>query len=202
MIKNIQIKIVILFILVGVILVGSLGGLYIHNLQELNNEVLSNNAGNIQEISNLIINQISSTKVMVIIFIILFIILSFIIGIFAGKNMMTPITDFVKNAGDLSKTDELKTKYLSEGKENKNVNEFVSAFNTVTTELNENLNEIKKQKKQIETILLHMTDGIIAFDLEGKITHINPAATKFLELQEADDNFEKIFKKLNIDINI
>ena len=202
MIKNIQIKIVILFILVGVILVGSLGGLYIHNLQELNNEVLSNNAGNIQEISNLIINQISSTKVMVIIFIILFIILSFIIGIFAVKNMMTPITDFVKNAGDLSKTDELKTKYLSEGKGNKNVNEFVSAFNTVTTELNENLNEIKKQKKQIETILLHMTDGIIAFDLEGKITHINPAATKFLELQEADDNFEKIFKKLNIDINI
>ena len=202
MIKNIQIKIVILFILVGVILVGSLGGLYIHNLQELNNEVLSNNAGNIQEISNLIINQISNTKVMVIIFIILFIILSFIIGIFAVKNMMTPITDFVKNAGDLSKTDELKTKYLSEGKENKNVNEFVSAFNTVTTELNENLNEIKKQKKQIETILLHMTDGIIAFDLEGKITHINPAATKFLELQEADDNFEKIFKKLNIDINI
>ena len=74
MIKNIQIKIVILFILVGVILVGSLGGLYIHNLQELNNEVLSNNAGNIQEISNLIINQISNTKVMVIIFIILFII--------------------------------------------------------------------------------------------------------------------------------
>ncbi len=202
MIKNIQIKIVILFILVGVILVGSLGGLYIHNLQELNNEVLSNNAGNIQEISNLIINQISNTKVMVIIFIILFIILSFIIGIFAVKNMMTPITDFVKNAGDLSKTDELKTKYLSEGKENKNVNEFVSAFNTVTTELNENLNEIKKQKKQIETILLHMTDGIIAFDLEGKITHINPAATKFLELQETDDNFEKIFKKLNIDINI
>ena len=66
MIKNIQIKIVILFILVGVILVGSLGGLYIHNLQELNNEVLSNNAGNIQEISNLIINQISNTKVMVI----------------------------------------------------------------------------------------------------------------------------------------
>ena len=102
MIKNIQIKIVILFILVGVILVGSLGGLYIHNLQELNNEVLSNNAGNIQEISNLIINQISNTKVMVIIFIILFIILSFIIGIFAVKNMMTPITDFVKNADQLS----------------------------------------------------------------------------------------------------
>ena len=40
-----------------------------------------------------------------------------------------------------------------EGKENKNVNEFVSAFNTVTTELNENLNEIKKQKKQMLTRL-------------------------------------------------
>lgn len=204
MIKNIQIKIVILFLLLGVILVGALGGICVHNLQNINNQVISEQIENTQNISNIITSQISSTKVMVLMFIGLFIIISFVIGVFAVKKMMTPISDFVKNAGDLSKTDELKIKYLTDGngKQNKDVNEFVDAFNTVTTELNENLNEIKRQKRQIETILLHMTDGIIAFDLEGKITHINPAATKFLELQKEDDNFERIFKKLNIDINI
>lgn len=204
MIKNIQIKIVILFLLLGVILVGALGGICVHNLQNINNQVISEQIENTQNISNIITSQISSTKVMVLMFIGLFIIISLVIGVFAVKKMMTPISDFVKNAGDLSKTDELKIKYLTDGngKQNKDVNEFVNAFNTVTTELNENLNEIKRQKRQIETILLHMTDGIIAFDLEGKITHINPAATKFLELQKEDDNFERIFKKLNIDINI
>ena len=39
-------------------------------------------------------------------------------------------------------------------------------------ELKENLNEVTRQKKQIETILLHMTDGIIAFNIEGNIIHI------------------------------
>ncbi len=48
-----------------------------------------------------------------------------------------------------------------------------------------------------------MTDGIIAFDMNGKIIHINPAAKNSSRLtEETDTNFEKIFKKLNIDINI
>ena len=72
----------------------------------------------------------------------------------------------------------------------------------MTSEMKENLNEATRQKKQMETILLHMTDGIIAFNLEGKIIHINPAATKLLEIGKKDDNFEKIFAKLNIDINM
>ena len=202
MIKNIQIRIVILFLLLGVILIGTLSGICVNSLEKMNNKIAQEQINNIQSISNIIYEQINNVKIISIIFISLFVIISFIIGIFAIKKMITPISDFVKNAKNLSKTNNIKMKYLTDGKGKKDVNEFVNAFNSVTTELNENLNEIKKQKKQIETILLHMTDGIIAFDLEGKITHINPASTKFLQLQEEDDNFEKIFKKLNIDINM
>ena len=72
----------------------------------------------------------------------------------------------------------------------------------MTTELQENLNEASRQKKQIETILLHMTDGIIAFDIEGKILHINPAATRLLRLTPSDNTFDKIFKQLNVKVNL
>ena len=48
----------------------------------------------------------------------------------------------------------------------------------MTLELKQNLELVSKQKNQIETILQHMTDGIISFDMDGKITHINPAAAK------------------------
>ncbi len=72
----------------------------------------------------------------------------------------------------------------------------------MTNELQQKLNEVNRQKKQIETILLHMTDGIIAFDMEGEIIHINPAARELLEIGEKENTFGKIFKKLNIDINI
>ena len=72
----------------------------------------------------------------------------------------------------------------------------------MTAGLKKNLNEVTRQKKQIETILQHMNDGIIAFDLEGNIMHINPAAIKLLEIPETSKNFESIFGKIDSDINL
>jgi two-component system sensor histidine kinase VicK len=72
----------------------------------------------------------------------------------------------------------------------------------MTKGIKENLNEVTRQKKQMEAILVNMTDGIIAFNISGEILHINPAAVSFLSLTENDNTFEKIFKKINIDINM
>ena len=93
-------------------------------------------------------------------------------------------------------------RYIASDKEEAEVGDLVKAFNLMTSELQENLNEASRQKRQIETILLHMTDGVIAFDMEGRILHINPAARKLLRLAEEDNSFDSIFKKLNVDINL
>ncbi len=66
----------------------------------------------------------------------------------------------------------------------------------------ENVKEVSKQKKQIETMLLHMTDGILAFDMDGKISLTNPAATRLLRIMPEDDTFDKIFGKYNINVNL
>ena len=58
------------------------------------------------------------------------------------------------------------------------------------------------EKKYLKTILLHMTDGIIAFNMEGRIILINPAATRQLRILPEDENFEKIFQKYDVDINM
>ena len=47
-----------------------------------------------------------------------------------------------------------------------------------------------------------MTDGVIAFSIEGKIIHINPAAKNLLQLSEKEDSFEKIFSKIKVNINL
>ncbi|MCI8482142.1 MAG: cell wall metabolism sensor histidine kinase WalK [Clostridia bacterium] len=75
-------------------------------------------------------------------------------------------------------------------------------FGLMTTELKENLNEVSRKKNQIETILLHMTDGIIAFNMEGRIILVNPAATRLLRIMPEEETFENIFEKLNIEINM
>lgn len=58
------------------------------------------------------------------------------------------------------------------------------------------------EKKYLKTILLHMTDGIIAFNMDGRILLINPAATRSLRILPEDDTFEKIFNKYDVEINM
>ena len=62
-----------------------------------------------------------------------------------------------------------------------------------------------KRKEELDInnrIFLHMTDGIIAFDIEGKIILINPAAKKLLSISPEDSSFEDVFGKFNLDINM
>lgn len=67
----------------------------------------------------------------------------------------------------------------------------------------EGMGEKKKEELDINNrIFLHMTDGIIAFDMEGKIILINPAAKKLLSISPEDATFDEVFGKFNLDINM
>ena len=67
----------------------------------------------------------------------------------------------------------------------------------------ESVNKNKTEELDINNrIFLHMTDGIIAFNIEGKIILINPAAKKLLSISPEDATFEDVFGKFNLDINM
>ena len=72
----------------------------------------------------------------------------------------------------------------------------------MTEELKQKLEIVNSQKNQMEAILLHMTDGIISFDLQGNLTYKNPAAIRLLRLVELDIKFETIFERIDVDINL
>lgn len=120
------------------------------------------------------------------------------VGMFVNKHIVNPTTKLIKSAEKIVSGDATKT---NEKKKNE-ITDLTDAFNYISVEMKQNLNEATRQKKQMETILLHMTDGIIAFGINGDIIHINPAAITFLGLEQNDNTFEKIFKKLNVDINM
>jgi two-component system sensor histidine kinase VicK len=75
-------------------------------------------------------------------------------------------------------------------------------FGEMTTELKGKLSDVSNQKNQIETILRHMTDGVIAFDMQGKVILINPEARRLLNITDEDNTFDVIFKKCGADINM
>ena len=52
------------------------------------------------------------------------------------------------------------------------------------------------------SVFLHMTDGIIAFDRTGNVILINPAAKKMMNISQENNTFEEIFGRLHMNINL
>ena len=195
--KNVNLKIVILFFLLGIILILGIGACYIVMLN------LIEDLGSVQENFALIESvrsQLSQTKLIVIISIAIYTVISILIGYFVLKAVVSPMKKLIKSAEKIASGENVKID--QNGQANGEVGDLENAFGIMTNELKQKLNEVNRQKRQIETILLHMTDGIIAFDMDGKIIHINPAAKNLLGLNDKDNTFDKVFKKLNIDINM
>ena len=157
---------------------------------------------NTQKGYEIVYGQINNLKNVILIILGAYAAISIVVGIFISKAILNPITKLIESAPKIAAGEDVKLDKTSDGKRKTEVDKLTNAFGLMTDELKENLNAVNRQKKQIETILLHMTDGIIAFNMEGKITHINPAATEFLKLSKEDNSFEKIFGKLNIDLNL
>ena len=189
MIKNIQFKIILIFFLVGIIIIGGLSIFYIHSLDYLQVEELS------QKVAQLKIN----TAIALTICTVVFAIIGCLIAVFLSRYVIYPINKLIKSAEKIAEEDSGNKKKTKKKVEVENLE---NVLGLMTTELKEKLSEVSTQKNQIETILLHMTDGIIAFNREGEIILINPAAKKFLGIRPEDETFDDIFKKFDVNINM
>ena len=158
MYKNIKSKIILISVLIGLILIGALGFIYINSLAQIPQVIDGQDA-----------NILVQAKKTVAIIITIYVVSAIAISIYLSKFVICPKNKYIK--GD------------------------------ERAELKDKLNEVSSRKNQIETILLHMTDGIIAFNMKGEIILINPAAKKFLSISPEDNTFDDIFGKFKLDIN-
>ena len=191
MVKNIQLKIVLIFFILGIVIITGLGLFFSGCLESINGII------NEPELTDIIMHEINNIKTILLISLLAFGVISILVGIFLSRTVVKPINKLIKNAEKLTLT-EGKNKIKSKNE----IDELADTFEEMTTKLKENLTEMSRQKKQIETILLHMTDGVIAFNKEGKVILVNPAATRALAIIDEEATFEEIFKNINIDINM
>ena len=187
MFKSIQIKIILIIIVLAITMFVFYG---IYNIQVLR----ENN------INDIIIKKIST---LMLVLTISFLLISFVIIWFTSKIITKPIYKLIKSAEEMTENNTgFKESDFIKTKRNTEIDELINAFENITHGLQKNLNEVTRQKKQIETILEHMNDGIIAFSSEGKIIHINNAAIKLLCISQDKKKFNDIFKNIDSDIDI
>ena len=198
MAKSIQIKIVMIFMIFGIIIITGLGLIFISMLNHVNEVIPYLPKENLQE---LLLNQIYQVREIIYISLFFFTLMVTAVGVFMAKVIISPILRLIKSAEMITKGEDIDIEYLSTSRNQTEIDRLVEAFSIMHTELKENLYGVTRQKKQIEAILLHMTDGVVAFDMKGSIIHINLSAKKLLNISE-EDNFDSIFKKYDVDINL
>ena len=79
--------------------------------------------------------------------------------------------------------------------------DLVRSFNRIGTVMNDSINQINAEKHKIEVILERIDSGIIAFDTEQKVIHINPAAKRMFDIEVPEElRFDRFFRKLGADV--
>lgn len=195
MLKNIQFnKIILVLFLVGIIIISGLGVFFLNTLGSLNQQIQEGQAIEMQELQYRTIWTLGIAGFV-------FAVISIISAIILSRYIIYPINKLIQSAEKIAEEDKNAKKLLKNKKKNE-AQDLENVLGVMTTELKEKLSEVSTQKNQIETILLHMTDGIIAFNMKGEIILINPAAKKSLSIRPEDTNFEDIFKKFHLDINM
>ena len=127
-------------------------------------------------------------------------VISFVLGYLLSRTITTPISNLTKRAIRLSEGD---FENIIEVESSDEIGTLTQTFNDMSAKLKDNLIEISGEKNKVEAMLLNMTDGIMAFDAEGRVMHINPTAKKMFCIKDADSiEFDSFFASVNADIKI
>lgn len=146
-----------------------------------------------------LVNSLNRIKKAILASAALALLLSTIIGFLFARTITVPIKNLAQKARLIADGD---FEQRIEAKSEDEIGELTKDFNHMAAELKETLNEIGNEKSKVEAILMHMTDGVMAFDINGNIIHINPAAQNILKSDFSDKSFDEVFLKLDADVTL
>ena len=205
--KKLQNEILLIFFLIGIIIILGMGAFFGYIINQSNIFIGSSEHVTSQELHHVINAQINQTKILILGTILVFSCIVFVIGIFISEVVVKPINKMINNAqkiasGESVELVEVNTSKARKRKKKKTeIDSITNIISLMTGEMKQKLNDVNRQKREIEAILLHMNDGVLAFDEKGNVMHINPAAKALLNI-ETEKTFDEIFKKFNTNINM
>ncbi len=115
-------------------------------------------------------------------------------GFLITRAMMSPLRQLSRRAERFAEGDFSPSLEKIPGGE---MGDLVRSFNRIGTVMNDSLNQINTEKHKVEVILEHMKNGIIAFDTEQNVVHINPAAIRMFGIENPEElRFDRFFRTL------
>lgn len=118
-------------------------------------------------------------------------VISILLSFLLSKTMVTPIQRLTEGAmrvaeGDFSRKIEVASQ--------DEIGVLTDTFNDMAGQLQDTLRQVENERNKLDTLFLHMTDGVVAFSRAGKVIHSNPAAARMLRRTIGPDtSYEELF---------
>ena len=137
---------------------------------------------------NQLINQIFVLILEALIFgLVISILLSFLLS----KTMVIPIQRLTEGAMQVAKGD---FSHRIEVGSRDEIGVLTDTFNSMARQLRDTIRQVENERNKLDTLFLHMTDGVVAFSHDGMVIHANPAAAKMLGREIAlNTHYQELF---------
>ena len=118
-------------------------------------------------------------------------VISILLSFLLSKTMVTPIQRLTEGAmrvaeGDFSRKIEVASR--------DEIGVLTDTFNDMAGQLQDTLRQVENERNKLDTLFLHMTDGVVAFSRKGQVIHSNPAAAQMLHCSIGPDTtYESLF---------
>lgn len=131
-------------------------------------------------------------------------IVSAIAALIAGIFMTKTVTGSLKSLAQKAKRlADGETDALEESTADDEIGRLTNSLVSLAHSRRESNEKARGEQTKVETILRNMTDGILAFDLNGRLIHINPEAQRLLNRNYLDDiQFDPFFREINAGITL
>ena len=141
------------------------------------------NRQNIQELN-------SALFVLIIQALIFGLVSSVLLSFLLAKTMITPIERLTAGAkrvaaGDFSRKIEVSAK--------DEIGVLTTTFNSMARQLQATIREAENERNKLDTLFLHMTDGVVAFASDGSVLHSNPAVSQMLGKEVSFYDYDALF---------
>ena len=104
-------------------------------------------------------------------------VISALLSFLLSRAMVTPIQALTRGARQVAEGDfghDIQVESQDE------IGVLTDTFNAMSDRLKNTLLQVDQERTKLSTLFLHMTDGVVAFDQEGEVIQVNPAAEEMI----------------------
>ena len=144
-------------------------------------------------------DHLSNLTASIVIMVLMALVITVVLWFIFASTLSGPIVGLTRHAKEMAQGDFEKEITVHSRDE---IGQLTESFNHMAKELHVMVSSLALEKNKHETVLHNMTDGVLAYDADGCITHANSAASALLQFDDLEKlSLEEMLIRLGFELD-